>query len=106
MAEIPAVENSQVQRGYRPVLIASNNLANQHSPVIHVIPLTSKLDKHPLPTHVMLTGFGLLKPSVLLVEQMQLLDKKNLLKRIGSIKDNTIVSKIDRAIGIQFGRTA
>ena len=106
LAEFPVIENSRVQRGTRPVLVVSNDLANRHSPVIHVIPLTSRLDKNPLPTHVTITGFGLFKPSVLLVEQLQLLDKTNLLSRIGSIEDVRTLYEINKAMGIQFGRVA
>ena len=52
LADIPAPKGSHVQHGRRPVVIISNNLANTHSPVVTVIPLTSQMNKHQLPTHV------------------------------------------------------
>lgn len=49
LADIPAPKDSHVQHGRRPVVIISNNLANTHSPVVTVIPLTSQMNKHQLP---------------------------------------------------------
>ncbi len=40
LADIPAPKDSHVQHGRRPVVIISNDLANTHSPVVTVIPLT------------------------------------------------------------------
>ena len=46
-AVLPVIKGSQVQQGVRPVLIVSNNKANQYSPIITVIPLTSSVNKDP-----------------------------------------------------------
>lgn len=105
-AALPTIENSQVQQGVRPVLIVSNNKANQYSPIITVIPLTCCLTKHYLPTHVNLIGYGLEKPSVLLAEQILSLDKKNLLSKIGAVEDYDTLSKIKRAMSIQLSMVA
>lgn len=40
-----------VNKGFRPVLIVSNNICNKTSPVITAVPLTTA-DKKYLPTHV------------------------------------------------------
>lgn len=53
-AELPALEDSSVIRGRRPVILISNNAANMHSPVVTVIPITSRICKQQLPTHVFL----------------------------------------------------
>lgn len=106
LVELPAMGNSHVQKGKRPVLIITNNMANKYSPVIHIAPITSILGKNQLPTHVILTGFGLLKTSVLLVEQLQLFNKNDLGKRIGLVNDKCTIEKINRAISIQLGLTA
>lgn len=43
---------SRKQYGIRPALVVSNNQANQYSPVITVVPLTSRIyKKRFLPTH-------------------------------------------------------
>lgn len=45
--------DSNKQCGIRPAVIVSNNRANEHSPVITVVPLTSRTyKKRSLPTHV------------------------------------------------------
>lgn len=105
-AALPIIKNSQVQQGVRPVLVVSNNKANQYSPIITVIPLTSCLTKHYLPTHVTLIGYGLEKPSVLLAEQILSLDKKNLLSKIGVVEDFGTMTKIKRAMSIQLSIVA
>lgn len=40
-----------INHGTRPVLIVSNDKCNEHSPVIHVVPLTTA-NKRPFPLHV------------------------------------------------------
>ena len=40
------------QGGVRPVLIIQNNVGNRYSPTVIVAAITSRMDKHPLPTLV------------------------------------------------------
>lgn len=40
------------QGGVRPVLIVQNNVGNRYSPTVIVAAVTSRMEKHPLPTHV------------------------------------------------------
>ena len=40
------------QGGVRPVLIIQNNIGNLHSPTLIVAPITSRIKKSTLPTHV------------------------------------------------------
>ena len=42
-AELDADIEGSLQSGIRPVLIISNNKANEFSPVITIIPITSRL---------------------------------------------------------------
>lgn len=68
------------QSGIRPAVIVSNNRANVYSPVITVVPLTSRIHKkRSLPTHVYIPrgcGTGLPKSSMALAEQVETIDKK------------------------------
>lgn len=49
---------TSIQSGIRPCVVMSNDMANKHSPVITVVPLTSKIHKKEyLPTHVFLNGY-------------------------------------------------
>lgn len=103
LADIPAPKDSHVQHGRRPVVIISNNLANTHSPVVTVIPLTSQMNKHQLPTHVYLWGQGLDRASIALCEQVMALDKSCLIRRLGEVSDWYDRLAIQHALAEQLG---
>ena len=42
------------QDGFRPVLVVQNNIGNAHSPTVIIVPLTTKIKKNNLPTHVLI----------------------------------------------------
>ncbi len=74
------------QDGFRPVLVIQNNKGNKYSPTTIVVPITSKVDKRDLPTHVKLkTTKGLKKESIALVEQIRTLDKRRIFSKITKI---------------------
>lgn len=102
--------NSYKQSGVRPAVIVSNNKANTNSPVITVVPLTARVwKKKYLPTHVQIPlkkSSGLDKPSMVLAEQVETLDKVCLGERIGEITDNLIMDAITVALQIQIGAYA
>ena len=102
-ADIPTLQNSHVQYGRRPVVIVSNNSANDHSPVITVIPLTSRLHKCHLPTHVYLEGQGLEHGSIALCEQVMALGKIHLLRRIGVVYKPFDRVALRHALAIHLG---
>ena len=91
-----------LQSGIRPVLIVSNDKANEFSPVITIVPITSKLGKKKLPTHVFMTSRGLERPSIALAEQITSINKSKLIKKIGSIKQTIYEKQIKNAIEIQL----
>jgi len=65
MARLQSDEDGgSLQEGRRPILIISNDLANKHSPVVTIVPITSKLRKNPLPTHVLIEGCGTVKKAL------------------------------------------
>lgn len=98
------------QKGVRPVIVVSNNRANAHSPVITVVPLTTKINKKRfLPTHVYIpvsAVSGLSSESMALAEQVEAIDKNRLLGKKGFIINNAIMDNITRAIQIQIGAYA
>lgn len=83
MTDLPDDMEGSLQSGSRPVLVISNNVANHHSPIITIIPLTSRTNKRPLPTHVVINGHkcGLKKQSVVLAEQIMSINKRQLKKK-------------------------
>ncbi len=95
------------QGGVRPALVVSNNKANKYSPVVTVIPLSSRVwKKKYLPTHVQIPlgkGVGLDKPSMALAEQVETLDKARLGEKIGEVLDVLLMEQITVALQIQIG---
>jgi mRNA-degrading endonuclease toxin of MazEF toxin-antitoxin module len=101
-AKLPKIEDSKIQSGVRPVIITSNQMALNYSPVIQCVPITSQIKKENLPVHVVLENECLFKPSMALVEQEGLIDKNRLLDYAGSLSDSDML-KIDIAIIMQRG---
>ena len=104
MADLPRrLGLTSVVWGKRPVVIVSNNLNNEHSEVVLVVPLTSRLGKTQLPTHVFLKDQGLEVPSYALCEQIMPVDKCELLERIGSVEKKWDRMCITHAMQVQLG---
>lgn len=88
-----------VQSGYRPVLVLQDTHSCVYSPTVVVTAITSVIKKCYLPTHIELGArFGLDSPSMVLLEQIQTVNKNDLGKYIGSIDDPQIWKAINRGI--------
>ena len=72
----------------RPGMILSINAMNQNSPRVILAPISSKIRKV-YPFEVFIPGgmAGLKKDSKIMLDQMRSIDKKRLIKRIGTITD-------------------
>ena len=90
------------QGGLRPVLIIQNNLGNKHAPTTIIAPLTSRLTKTSLPTHVEFSCDCLKNASVALLEQVRTIDKSRLKQRMGIVSCE-VMEKINVAIIISLG---
>lgn len=86
------------QGGLRPVLIIQNDIGNKHSPTTIVAPISSKLGKPNLPTHV---ECQLLKDSIILCEQLKCIDKRRLKSHIMSLDEQTM-TRVNEAIKISL----
>ena len=95
-ADLSPVVGSE-QGGYRPVIVLQNNKGNRYSTTIIVAPISSKLTKNPLPTHVMVEINCLEKKSVILLEQIRTIDKQRIREKVGFI-DNKVMQQINEAI--------
>ena len=104
-ADLSPVIGSE-QGGVRPVLIVQNDIGNKYSPTVIAAAITSQINKAKLPTHIEISAneFGLLKDSVILLEQIRTIDKKRLKEKIGKL-DDALIAKVDEALGISFGIT-
>ena len=67
------------QKGFRPGLVFQNNVGNEHSPNLIVLPLTSALKKTNQPTHIFIPkDVGLRKDSMVLCENPKCMSKYKL----------------------------
>jgi mRNA interferase MazF len=96
-------QRGSVQGGVRPAVIIQNNTGNRYGTTILVAPITSKKKKN-IPTHVNIKkGEGNLeKDSTILMEQVRVVDKSDIIKLVGHITDNDIYTEIDNAILVSF----
>ena len=91
------------QGGVRPVLIIQNDIGNKHSPTIIIAAITSQMNKAKLPTHIELNAkkYGLVKDSVILLEQVRTIDKSRLKEKVCHLDENVLKS-IDKALLISL----
>jgi len=84
-------------------------MANRHSPVITVVPLTSKIHKKQyLPTHVFLNGYrntGLNRHSLALCEQITSVAFSDILEVAGRVSERKLL-EIGYAVMVQCGLVA
>ena len=87
------------QGGVRPVLIIQNDMGNRYSPTVICAAITSQLHKAKLPTHVALDAhkYGIVKDSVILLEQGRTIDKSRLREKVCHL-DTEAIEKIDTAL--------
>jgi mRNA interferase MazF len=97
-------EGVSLQRGNkRPVAIISNDKCNKFSPVITCVPVTGRMDKKQMITHILIgVECGLDRTSYALCEQIMSLNKKYLLNRVGELNDLTL-DKVEQGLKIQQG---
>lgn len=101
-ADLRPVVGSE-QGGIRPVLIIQNDVGNRHSPTVICAAITSKMNKAKLPTHVEIAAqkYGIVKDSVILLEQVRTIDKSRLREKVCHL-DEDILDRINRALLISF----
>lgn len=93
------------QSGIRPVIVTQNDKGCLHGPRVHVVPLSTRIDKAKhLPTHVLIQPTdknGLLKPSVALTENLVSIQKDDLIREYGEI-DPVDYERVARGIRIHL----
>ncbi len=101
-ADLSPVIGSE-QGGVRPVLIIQNNIGNKHSPTVICAAITSKMNKAKLPTHVEIDAsrYGIVKNSVILLEQVRTIDKQRL-KELICKTDLDLMKKVNEAIQVSL----
>lgn len=93
------------QTGERPAIIIQNNMGNKFAPTITVVPLTSKMMKKNLPTHLHLTKeqYPLPADSIALCEQVRTVDKKRIVGNVLFKLNQLEMRRLDKCMLIQMG---
>ncbi len=101
-ADLRPVVGSE-QGGVRPVLIIQNDMGNRYSPTVICAAITSRMNKAKLPTHVALEAdsYGIVKDSVILLEQVRTIDKSRLREKVCHL-DALVLARIDMALRVSL----
>jgi mRNA interferase MazF len=91
-------------RKTRPALILQNDIANRHSPLTIVSAITSQFEEPLYPTEVLLKAGegGTTKDSVILLNQIRSVDKRRLVRRLGTISSGSM-QRVHRSLQISLG---
>lgn len=92
------------QEGCRPVVIIQNDIGNTYSPTTIIAPISRKNDsKAKLPTHYPIKPVaGLAQPSVILFEQIRVIDKRRLERKLGTLPE-THIHAMNKALLVSVG---
>ncbi len=92
------------QSGVRPVVILQINRANAVSPHTIIAPFTTKIRRALLPSHVFVSAGagGLNQDSVVLCEQIRVIDKRRITKVLGHL-DKPYLEEIAKALRTILG---
>ena len=85
------------QAGIRPALVIQVDKASAGNPHAVIIPFTTRIREVKLPSHVRIPAGigGLADESILLCEQIRVIDKRRLVRKLGSIRQEYL-----REVGI------
>ena len=91
-----------VQSVERPVMVIQADNFNANAPTIIVAAVTAVMKKKYLPSHIILgEDFGLKKPSMVLLEQIQTVNKGELTDYIGSVNDERLYFLLKPYLGTE-----
>ena len=88
----------------RPSLVIQNDTSNEYSPTTIIAPITSKIYSKEFPTNVQISkqDSGLDKESTILLNQIRVIDKSRIIKKLGVIK-SIMMEEVDLAIKVSLG---
>ena len=90
------------QGGVRPVVIVQNDKGNRHSHTVIAAPVSSRLAKPPIPTHVLIPENTMDRTSMILLEQLRTLDKQRLGQWVCALDQKTM-TEVDKALCVSLG---
>ena len=87
-----------IQSGCRPVLVVQDDRMNENSPTTIVAAITTATKKTYLPSHVLLgPEYGLDKASMVMMEQLRVVNQTELTRYVGSVTDEQTQRKLTNA---------
>jgi mRNA interferase MazF len=90
------------QKGIRPALIIQNDIGNEVSPVTIVAAISSVTKAYPINVEIKTLESGLEKDSVIKLNQIRTIDKKRLIRRLGSL-DSSKMRAVNSALILSLG---
>ena len=95
-----------IQNGLRPAIILSNNIFNRLSSCVVIAPISSKINKqYKNPSHVAIgVNEGLKTNSIILLEQIRIINKDSITKYIGNVSNDNILKQIKKGMSIFFNQ--
>ena len=102
-ADIPRYENNpNVQSGMRPCIIVSNDIGNQFSKVVTVVPCTTNTDRNPEQVTHMILKLGRDEDSLVLCENIMTINK-DLLKGFMGMLGEDLIDELNQALSATLG---
>jgi mRNA interferase MazF len=89
-------------RKTRPGLIVSNDVNNEHSPIVSIAPITSNLTRvYSFEVEIPAGTANLKSRSKVMVNQTRAVDKARLLKKVGHLP-SVIMAGVNRALKLNY----
>lgn len=96
------VQGNHLIHGDRPAVIVQNQKGNDHSPNLIVAYLTSQLKRLDMKTHVLITWYEGLRPSLIQAEQLATIDKGSVIGYITHLREEDMI-RLDLALLASLG---
>jgi mRNA interferase MazF len=90
------------QRGRRPALIIQNDVGNRYASTTIVAAITTTVRKYPVTVVLDCHEGGLEQPSIVNLSQILTVDKRRLMKKLGTISA-VHLAEVDAALTISLG---
>lgn len=106
MVDLGVVIGSE-QGKVRPCVVVQNDTGNKYSPTTIIIPLTHIIKNTSIPTHTVITtdeAMGLKVDSMVLGEQVKVIDKQRIKYKYGKIICEEAKDRIEDIISVSFRR--
>lgn len=102
LVRLDPTQGSEIKKT-RPAFVLSNNINNQHSPLVTVLPISDRGDKvYPFEVALPQSQRGLTKLSKIRCQQIRTIDKLRLVKHLGAISRN-LLPAVEEAVQLHLG---